>query len=293
MLERLKSEQFKPSTGDNYYGIWKNFNKFVIKLDVIPDSWEKKLNLYCAHLVFDKKLQSSTVRSYVTAIKQVLSIDGYRWNHKQFLLATFTRHCRLKNDRLFNRLPFTRGVVELMLYETRHKFSNQPYLEVLYLALFSTMYYGLFRISEIANGEHAVKAVNVHEAADKKSFKFTLLSSKTHTRAKRPQEIKIKKQSHTRFCPVSMIRDYVKLRPRYKSEHEIFFVFSEGTPVEAHHVRTLLKTIMARLGMNEKNYGTHSFRIGRATDLEHDGLSISRIKKLGRWRSNAVYNYLR
>ena len=45
--------------------------------------------------------------------------------------------------------------------------------------------------------------------------------------------------------------------------------------------------------LNPLQYDTHSFRIGRATDLSKGGRSLSKIKRAGRWKSNAVYNYLR
>ena len=56
VLERLKYQKNRPTTRYNYHGVWKNFNKFVIRLDHKPNTWEEKLSLYCGYLVFNKKL---------------------------------------------------------------------------------------------------------------------------------------------------------------------------------------------------------------------------------------------
>ena len=58
-------------------------------------------------------------------------------------------------------------------------------------------------------------------------------------------------------------------------------------------MRTVLKTILKRAGFNEKIYCTHSMHIGHCGDLLKMGFSVETIKKLGRWRSNAVFDYLR
>ena len=108
VLERFHNSKNKASTKNNYYGIWTNFNKFVIKLDSIPQKWEDKLKLYCVHLVHDRHVQSSTLKSYVTAIKQTLTSDGYQWNNKLFLLSTFVNTCEIENDRVTSRLPISR-----------------------------------------------------------------------------------------------------------------------------------------------------------------------------------------
>ena len=71
------------------------------------------------------------------------------------------------------------------------------------------------------------------------------------------------------------------------------FVFQDNTPVKPSHVRSVLRTALNNLGLDGENYDTHSFRIGRATDQFKNKVEIDRIKRFGRWESNAVYSYLR
>ena len=71
------------------------------------------------------------------------------------------------------------------------------------------------------------------------------------------------------------------------------FVFSDGTPIKPCHVRSLLRTLLNDLNLNSLLYDVHSFRIGRTCDLEKFGYSVDQIKSMGRWKSNAVYRYLK
>ena len=49
ILDNLRTT--RESTARNYYGIWKNFNKFVVCLDAKPKTWERRVALYGAYLV--------------------------------------------------------------------------------------------------------------------------------------------------------------------------------------------------------------------------------------------------
>ena len=53
--------------------------------------------LFVAYLVNEKR-QSSTIKSYISAIKNVLHDDGVVLNQDTFLLNALTKACKLKND---------------------------------------------------------------------------------------------------------------------------------------------------------------------------------------------------
>ena len=299
LLERLKSEQYAPSTSVNYHKIWRKFNEFIIKLDNIPDKWEERFTLYCSFLVNIKGLQSATIKSYKSAIKAILVNDGYKWSDDEVAMATFIKNSKLKNDTVLNRFPIRRGLLELMLYELGRKYQDQPYLEKLYLTIFSTMYHGLLRVSEVSNHEHSVKVTDVHITHNNSKALFILRSSKTHHKGQRPQKIEIlcdrsrPRNDRSHFCPVQLAREYSSIRKSYLTESEPFFVFSDRSPIPADQIRRVLREVINNLGLNGKLYDTHSFRGGRATDLKKLGYSVDDVKAAGRWRSNAVYEYLR
>ena len=59
------------------------------------------------------------------------------------------------------------------------------------------------------------------------------------------------------------------------------------------HMRNVLKIAIQASGFDKDVYNCGSLRIGRASDLLKLGISVETIKKIGRWRSNAVFTYLR
>ena len=118
-----------------YHTVWKQFNNFLVKLDRRPKAWEDRTALYCAHLV-QEGFQWSTIKSYISAIKA----DNYEWNEKEIKLSIITRACKIKNDKLIARLPIRKGFLELILFEIQRMYSGnqpQPYLEIMYKALYS------------------------------------------------------------------------------------------------------------------------------------------------------------
>ena len=59
------------------------------------------------------------------------------------------------------------------------------------MALFSTAYYGFFRIGELTKSIHAVKVKDIHIGLSKRKVLFMLQTSKTHGKGDFPQSIKI------------------------------------------------------------------------------------------------------
>ena len=138
-------------------------------------------------------MQSNTVKSYVSAIKKTLVMDGYRWDDNLVLIRSLSKACRIINDSVKTRLPIHCSLLELLLFETLRHFGtlNQWYLEVMYKALFAISYYGLVRIGEVIKSQHVIKAKDIHIATNKDKILLVLYSSKTHDKGNRAQKIKI------------------------------------------------------------------------------------------------------
>ena len=266
--------------------IWRQFNNFVMCLDVMPDSWEARTTLFIAKLVEEGK-QSSSIISYVSAIKKLLVMDGYDWKDKEVLLQSLTKACRMVNDTVKTRLPICCGYLEMLLFETERHFSieGQYYLESLYKALFTISYYGMMRVGEITESPHVLKAKNVHMATNKDKLMLVLYTSKTHGLRHRPQKIKITsnrseksgKDVHRYFCPFSVLRQFIDLRGNYTHDNEPFFIFRDGQLVKPYHANLVLKLLIKKTGLNPDNYSMHSFRIGRTSDLIKYGYPIEEV----------------
>ena len=232
VLNNLLTKSNQTSMMRTYLSVWRQFNKFIISLDLKPMSWEDRTSLFIAHMI-DRGLQSCSVRSYVSAIKRILVDDGYCWNDQKVLLTSLTRACRLVNDRVHTRLGIQIGLLELILFEVHKMYGNdgQVYLSTMYKSLLILGYYGLLRAGELTQSPHVIKAVNIHLAANKQKILVVLYSSKMHSEALRPQKIKITAMQSCRcnlkrnFCPFRLLREYMQLWGDYEDSNEQFFYF--------------------------------------------------------------------
>ena len=200
-MESLLSQQNRKSTMANYLNVWRQFNNFIMSLDVKPEKWEKKATLYITYLI-DNGKQSSPVKSYIFAIKKLLVLDGYDWQDSEVLVTSLTKACRLINDKVSNRLPITCSLVKMLLFELERVYEGQMYLQILFKAIFLLCYYGMMQIGEVTLSPHIVKAKNIHIAKNKDKIMIVLYSSKTHGKGQRPQKIKISSQrdDKTEIC---------------------------------------------------------------------------------------------
>ena len=306
LVDKLRHQCNRSSTRANYYSIWKKFNQFFIRLDSKPETWEEHLTLFVGFLI-DNKKKSTTINSYISAIKSVLKEDGADINEDRILLNSLTKACRYKNDTVLTRLPIRKNLLHLMLdtIEYVHR-SQQPFLITLYKAIFITAYYGMFRVGELTKSIHVVKARDVHIGKNKNKIMFILRTSKTHWTDVKPQIIKINGEEFdptgkrcenpildNNYCPFSLLKEYINMRKYRANDEEQFFVFRDRTAVTPYHFRSMLKQVLKVLNLDINVYGTHGFRSGRSSDLMAMGISVETIRILGRWRSSAVYTYLR
>ena len=307
IVDKLWDQQHRDSTRCNYYTIWKLFNKFFLRLDKKPDSWEECLVLFVGYLIDDNK-QSSTVRSYVSAIRAVLKNVGIKLSQDLSLINSLTKACRLVNDQIRTRLPIQKALLSAIIHQIDIMYGTQPFLQVLYKTMISTSYFGLLRVGEIMSGDHPVLARDVHIAANKRKIMFVLHTSKTHWKNMKPQMIKITSSKATnkkkrvldkgqpvqnKIYPYELLREYLAIRGPYKKDEEPFFVFSDQSPVAPVHLRNCLRNSLKQAGFQYELYSVHSLRMGRACDLLKLGVSVETINKMGRWRSNAVFRYLK
>ena len=98
---------------------------------------------------------------------------------------------------------------------------------------------------------------------------------------------------HHHFCPFQVLRMYMKLRGGFTTAQEQLFIFHDEQALRAEQLSRVLKSMIQKIGLNDSLYSIHSFRIGRTSDLVKFGFPIETVKWLGRWRSNAVYKYIR
>ena len=239
------------------------------------------------------------------AIKAVLKYEKIKLNENKVLLSSLIKACKLQNDCIRTQLPIRKGLLQVIINSVEKYYDNnpQPYLCTMFRALFSMAYFGLFRIGELTLSPHVIKARDIHIGVNKKKLLFVLHSSKTHNKSSKPQIIKIdsiKKYdvnctniSVMQNCPFQLLQEYISRRRKYRCDSEQFFIMKDGSPVTQWHFRNMLDKLLRLNNFDASLYSSKAFRAGRASDLLSMGVSVETIRKLGRWRSSAVYTYLR
>lgn len=293
----LRTYKLRRSTRKSYKRTWNRFNKFISKFDAIPPNWEDRIVVWAAHLA-DNRKKSATIKSYISAIRYCLALDGIRVSHNSCELAAIVQVAKQYNDQLYIRLPIQKNLLQLILNFTRthyHQNLGQQYLAACLAAMFSIAYHGYLRISEITEGEHAVKAQDVIYATNKAKITFYLRSSKMHSIADQPQIVSISAKPHWgRNCPVKLITNFANFRGRQADfSAQPFFIGQDRRPITPQHFNTNLRYILHTLGLPSLLYGSHSFRVGKTTDGRIAGKSISTLKQEGRWATSTVFKYIR
>ena len=68
---------------------------------------------------------------------------------------------------------------------------------------------------------------------------------------------------------------------------------ANGAAFKVSDVRSVVKWMMAKIGLDPKRFGAHSLRIGGATAALAAGVSPAQIRLLGRWSSDVAELYMR
>ena len=69
-------------------------------------------------------------------------------------------------------------------------------------------------------------------------------------------------------------------------------MFRDKQCVKPSQATKVLKKMIDNIGLENRFYSMHSFRIGRTSDLIKFGYHLEEVQRLGRWRSNGVFRYI-
>ena len=68
-------------------------------------------------------------------------------------------------------------------------------------------------------------------------------------------------------------------RNKFLKNTRILFVLKDGSPVKPIHFRYVLKKLIKACGLDESLHGTHSLRVGKASDLCKEDIRWNQLNK--------------
>ena len=273
-----------------YDEIWDSFLDFLFDMSLsnaLPVC-EHKIALYLTNL-YNCNYQSSTISSHLSVITYKHRLQGFPRSSDSFLLKQLLKGFR-KHDR--PRLPL-KAIDKNLLNKIIVNISNSNdsvFKKTLFCTVFSALYHGALRSSEVSfnnDCDHTLRYGDIQVYDD--CIDLTLNSYK-HSKSESILRIKA---SQDVSCFLSWYRKFSTTLAVVKNSSDYVFVSEDNSPITRNHLATRLKQSINDLGLNSDRYNTHSFRIGKATDMYREGYSDRQIAEAGRWKSNAFLYYIR
>ena len=237
---------------------------------------------YVTYLQDTTSLAPATIKSRVSAIafqyKTRLNADPTKSFATEILLNNLEKQAQSRK-----RLPIDKKLLKKLLL-TLYQY-NSIYLHHAFYLMYNLMYLLALRVSELLayskKFDHALRFNDFYINNNKVTI--TVRSGK-HNSSPTKYEFRCTNRFFWHF------QEFVRLRGNKTGP---FFCFKDQQPFSRTFFTEKLKEDLCSLELNARDYNTHSFRVGRTSDLALEGASDRQIALMGRWKSDAFREYVR
>lgn len=241
---------------------------------------------------FEKGLSPKSITTYFAGINYFHKLQGHIDLNSIFAVNKILEGCRRSRASRDKRTPLTKPIL-VAICNQLSTVCYDAYEMKLFTALFTLAYFGLFRVSELTanrsyQGDRAILISDISIGQNKQSIVICLRHYKTNQYG-RPVFIKLPRQNDN-VCPVAKLVEFLEVRPR---KQPVLFCHENGAMVTRTQFTHVLSMAIGKTCYRSGHFRSHSFRIGRATDLASLGYASETIMKLGRWSSNCYKLYIR
>ena len=295
-LSQLLKHSLAPTSYSQYHRAWKLFNEFHTQwkgvTPTLPVNGDTAA-MFIAYLS-SRSYAPSTVRSYISALGHINQLKRGAGFSDNIICKKLLDGLDKSNPARKPRDPITLDILHKLIDSTSF-ILHDTYTICLYKALFSSMFYMCTRVGEVANSHGNCN--NILQLSDislrtppKSSPYFVVSFSKfKHNKTSRVHSIPVK-PSNPPYCPVTLLQNYLRMRGQSPGP---LFRLKTGQPLHSTQLSHTLHKSLRWAGLDHSTFGTHSFRIGRCSQLAKDGASEPYIKFMGRWHSDAFLGYVR
>ena len=224
---------------------------------------------------FDLGYSLSTISTYISGI-------GFFYK-----LRSLADRCQKAVGRLQKITPSKRrsctpqrGHIAKKICSVLPEVCYSPHESYLFRAAFLTAYFGLLRVSELVftspmQANRPLLFSDVKVIGNPSALLVSIKASKTN-QAGAPTVIQIPPSGNPLCCVLAVHPDF-RLRP---DRVLYFFSHSNGTPLIRNQFSGVLSKAIRNIDLPYKLYISHSFCIGRASDLASKGVSNDNIKNM-------------
>ncbi|XP_069092652.1 integrase/recombinase xerD homolog [Pleurodeles waltl] len=160
---------------------------------------------------------------------------------------------------------------------------------ILFRTLMSWMFFGAFRVSELLGLSEKSGILWREVRAVREGLALWVRQSKTDQKGLGVTVV-LRRYPYKDICPVNL---GVQLRSKSVVSEGPVFCHADGRKVTAAQLLAILRKGLSGMGFDAERFGTHSFRIGVATEAGGKGWDREEMMALGRWRSDCFRRYVR
>jgi len=280
-----------PSTRKMYqanYQKCKDFIEMTLHQTSILPFTAEQIHLYVAYL-HSMKYKHSTIVSHLSGISHYHKINQLQ--DPTTIYPTVKLLAGLRNLQAASpdqRLPITKTIL-IGLTTVLTACAPSSYEEKMYKSMFTLMYYGCLRASEVLltdTPQHNLTIDNIDIHPEAQTFLINFTSFKHHFQKQPTIQVA---STDGPDCPVKALKAYINIRPNVSGPLYIH----HNRPVQRKLFVKTLQDCLRYLNIPTTNYNIHSFPIGRTTDMAQQSIPHDAIQQIGRWKSNAYLKYIR
>ncbi|CAJ0931019.1 unnamed protein product, partial [Ranitomeya imitator] len=220
-------------------------------------------------------VSGSVARNRMSALAFHFKLRGWPDSTKHFLVSQILKGWRRANKHGDNRRPISFDLL-VNLVKATDCVCDSKYEAALTSAAFGLAFFGAMRVSEIVptalNKPGGLRREDILICND--GLRIRIRKSKTDQEGRGTwfPIFAINKD----ICPLMLILNYTRVR----KDGSQFFVHENGVPLVSGQFLAILRRTLSMVGMPAAEFGTHSFRIGAATEASRAGLFESEIQRV-------------
>lgn len=152
-------------------------------------------------------------------------------------------------------------------------------------------FFGAFRIGELVSPSKKVQGgLSYHDVkCEAEVLQLCLRKSKTNQLG-RGRIVWVYPVLGSQLCPVGAVREFLSFCPVGQGH---FLLHLGGEVLSRFQFGAVFAKCIRGLGLTEKDFSSHSFRIGAATEAARNGLGEETVKRIGSWESKRFQSYVR
>lgn len=207
---------------------------------------------------------------------------------RKFIIRQALKGWKKERSSMEARRPISFSLLETLVSVASQVCSSPGEAQLLALA-FSLAFFGALRIGELVSQAKGRPGGLLWDdvVLGERAVRLRIRKSKTDVYGKGAWVLL--KAVPGPSCPFTLVSAFKALGQRGSN----FLVHEDGSPLTKYQFTALFKRSLEVAGVSSKEYGTHSFRIGAATEAARAGLQESEVMRIGRWRSSCYARYIR